>query len=70
MENYIVRIYRRDAEDPMKLAGLVEIVGKEENKAFQSFEELREILQDPGEKRGQIQKKQSKRKGETGHENF
>jgi hypothetical protein len=30
------------------VAGLVELAGKEENKAFQSFEELREILKFPG----------------------
>ena len=43
MENYIVRIYRRD--DGMEnVAGVVEIVSTQEQKPFKSHDELLEIL--------------------------
>ena len=37
MESFIVRIYRRSREKPSEIAGLVETVGSDEKKAFQSF---------------------------------
>ncbi len=43
MENYIVRIYRRDEEQNV-IAGIVEIVGKQEEKPFKTHEELLAIL--------------------------
>jgi hypothetical protein len=44
MDNYIVRIYRRDPDDPRKIAGMVELVEQEEKKAFTGIEELVRIL--------------------------
>jgi hypothetical protein len=44
MDNYIVRIYRRDIDDPRRIAGMVEIVDQEEKKAFAGIEELVNIL--------------------------
>lgn len=44
MDNYIVRIYRRDMEDPQRIAGQVEFVEREEKKAFTGMEELINIL--------------------------
>jgi hypothetical protein len=44
METYIIRIYRRDPDDPMKISGLVKSVGLDEEKAFTCLEELNEIL--------------------------
>jgi hypothetical protein len=37
MESYIVRVYRRGEEDPNEVAGLIETVGSDDRKAFQSF---------------------------------
>jgi hypothetical protein len=37
MESFIVRIYRRSRTKPGDVAGLVETVGSDEKKAFQSF---------------------------------
>ena len=37
MESFIVRIYRRSHTKPGEIAGLVETVGSDEKKAFQSF---------------------------------
>ena len=37
MESFIVRIYRRSQTKPGEIAGLVETVGTEEKRAFQSF---------------------------------
>lgn len=48
MESYVVRVYRRDAKDSEKLAGLVELTDREEEKPFVSFAELRKILISPG----------------------
>ncbi len=44
MESYIVRIYRRSADDPQEIVGLVEIVESDTRKAFNSFDELRMIF--------------------------
>lgn len=40
MESYVVRVYRRDRNDPDEVAGLVETVGTDGRKAFQSFSGL------------------------------
>jgi hypothetical protein len=37
MESFIVRVYRRSRTKPGEIAGLVETVGTDEKKAFQSF---------------------------------
>lgn len=44
MENYIVRIYRREKDGPQKFMGIVETVGEEGKKAFTHADELWEIL--------------------------
>ncbi len=43
MENYIIRIYRRDNEQSI-IAGIVEIVSTQEEKPFHTYEELLTIL--------------------------
>ncbi len=43
MENYIVRIYRRDDEQNA-IAGIVEIVDRQEEKPFKDIKELLAIL--------------------------
>ena len=37
MESFIVRVYRRSRTKPGEVAGLVETVGTDEKRAFQSF---------------------------------
>jgi hypothetical protein len=44
MDSYIVRMYRRDADNPENLVGLVETVGEEEKRPFHSVSELVAIL--------------------------
>jgi hypothetical protein len=44
MESYIVRIYRRNIDDPREIIGLVEIVGSDMKKSFNTFDELRMII--------------------------
>lgn len=46
MENYIVRVYRRDEFDADGLAGLVEIVETGEKRRFHSLGELMAVLQE------------------------
>ena len=42
--NYILRIYRFQAEEPVKLIGVVEEVGTKRKKAFTNLDQLWEIL--------------------------
>lgn len=42
--NYILRIYRFQKEEPVKLIGVVEEVGARRKKAFTNLNELWEIL--------------------------
>jgi len=44
MENYIVRVYRRDIQDTCGVTGIVENVENEEKLVFHSLEELCSIL--------------------------
>ncbi len=44
MENYIVRIYRRDSVDPNKVAGIFESVEQETENTFTDLSSLVELL--------------------------
>jgi hypothetical protein len=44
MENYIVRIYRRDATDPHKVAGVFESVEQESQNTFTHLSSLVSLL--------------------------
>ncbi len=44
MDSYVVRIYRRNASEPEKAVGEVEIVDTREKLAFTDFRELQEIM--------------------------
>jgi hypothetical protein len=44
VENYILRIYRRDENHPDRIAGTVEDVENGETAAFRNFSQLIEIL--------------------------
>jgi hypothetical protein len=44
MDSYIVRMYRRDADNPENLVGLVETVGEDVKRPFHSVGELVAIL--------------------------
>lgn len=44
LENYVLRIYRREKNDPRILVGVVEEVGVDGNKAFSNLDELWFIL--------------------------
>jgi hypothetical protein len=44
MENYVVRIYRRDATDPHKVAGIFESVERETEKTFTHLKTLVSLL--------------------------
>ena len=44
VDNYIVRIYRREKDNPRVLVGLVEEVGKKGKRAFNGLDDLWEIL--------------------------
>ncbi len=44
LENYIVRIYRCEKDNPRSLVGIVEEVEAEGKKAFTNLDELGEII--------------------------
>lgn len=44
MENYIIRIYRRDRRSPWKIVGLVESVEAGMKRAFSDLDQMREII--------------------------
>ena len=48
MENYIVRIYRRDADDPGSVVGTVECVETRMNKPFHGLKRLGDLLATEG----------------------
>jgi len=48
MDSYVIRIYRRDAENPRNCAGLAEIIDTDTRKSFKNLDELLEILKIPG----------------------
>jgi hypothetical protein len=47
VDNYIIRIYRREKDNPRKLVGVVEEVGVQGKKAFTDLDDLWEILNSP-----------------------
>ena len=47
LDNYVIRIYRRDKSDPRLVVGIVEEAGSRKKRGFTTFEELREILLTP-----------------------
>lgn len=50
-ESYVLRIYRRDDKDPERIRGIVEMIATNEQKAFGSMSELRDILVSAGTKK-------------------
>ena len=57
MDNYIIRIYRREGNDPAKVTGIVEEVGTDDRKVFKSPDELWNILNRGEEGESEINKK-------------
>ena len=47
MESYVIRIYRRDEQNPQNIIGLVEDVGLEAKTPFHNIEEMTDILITP-----------------------
>ncbi len=44
VDNYIIRIYRREKDNPRLLVGLIEEIGVSGKKAFNNLDDLWEIL--------------------------
>ena len=47
MDNYIVRIYRRDKKELSEIVGVVELIEKNAREAFKNADELIRILCHP-----------------------
>jgi hypothetical protein len=66
VDNYVIRIYRREKDNPRKLVGVVEEVGVQGKKAFTDLEDLWEILNSP---EGDVKRQKNKRRiGKGGDE--
>jgi len=61
MESYLVRIYRREEDNPRLLVGVVEEPGENGKKAFHNLYELWDIL-NPLKQRGTVPGKVKNRK--------
>lgn len=48
LDHYIVKVYRRDNDDPKKIVGQIQHVSTESEKSFTHLEELNEILSHGG----------------------
>ena len=57
MDSYVIRIYRRDEQNPLNIIGLVEDVMIQETRPFKNFNELWEILRQGEKKKGGGRKK-------------
>jgi hypothetical protein len=57
MDTYVIRIYRRDENDPRILVGVVEEVGVEGDRAFGNLDELWFILNSSKVKTSQSKKR-------------
>jgi uncharacterized protein (DUF2235 family) len=60
MDNYIVRVYRREKDNPRMLVGLVEEVGLKGKKAFNTLDDLWEILNSQGRDEQQARSKRKR----------
>ncbi len=60
MESFVIRIYRRDGENPHNCVGLAEIIEKDEKKVFKNLDELVEILKTEGRKPSEKKRSNSK----------
>ena len=68
LRDYIVRIYRCEKDNPRKIVGVVEEVGKESKRAFTYLDELWEILnQEAGTEKQSGSKKQRVRGARNNH---
>ena len=56
MKDYVLRIYRREKNDPQIVVGVVEEVGVEGNKAFSNLDELWSILNSSRAEIGKLNK--------------
>ncbi len=63
VDNYIIRIYRRDPSDPRRIVGTAESVERDEKRNFTDFDQLREFIGTgkTGEDSGQPPRKTTKR---------
>ena len=59
MESYVVRIYRKEEDNPRLLVGIVEETGRNGKKAFNNIHELWEII-NPLNNRPKREKKKRK----------
>ena len=55
MENFLLRIYRIEKDNPRNLVGLVEKIGEKKRMGFASLDELWEILNSSAQKNSQPQ---------------
>ena len=65
VNNYIVRIYRYDKDNPRRLVGVVEQVGSQGKRAFHNLDELWTILSLEQSRRLRKSKSKESQKGKV-----
>jgi hypothetical protein len=66
-KTYIVRVYRFAGDNPRRLVGVVEQIGRKGKKAFTGYQELWEILNATGRTKSMKSSKRAAKNGETPH---
>ncbi|MEA3223191.1 MAG: hypothetical protein U9P49_08520 [Thermodesulfobacteriota bacterium] len=51
MDSYLIRIYRREKDNPEAIVGTIEEIGTEERQSFKDLSELSEIITLPKARR-------------------
>jgi hypothetical protein len=59
MDSYLIRIYRRDKENPEAIVGIIEEIGAEKKQSFKNLSEMTTIITKP--KRGKRNRATGKR---------
>jgi len=61
LDSYVVRVYRREKDNPRLLVGTVEKVGKRGKSAFTNMDELWEIVDEGAGKAKRLERKKEEK---------
>ncbi len=59
MDSYLVRIYRREKDNPEAIVGTIEKIGAQEIQSFKNLSELSRIITTPKKRKRRTTKKKS-----------
>ena len=59
MDSYLIRIYRREKDNPEAIVGTIEEIGAQEIQSFKNLSELSKVITVPKKRRRRTTKKKS-----------